>query len=452
MQKIIDQLKQDTLLGKVIRSSSVLFSANSISLALSILQSILAARLLGVHGFGLIGIVMGFASTVNGFFSFRMSEMVVKFGGEYLEKKDFVKTYALIKAAMWGEGLVSLIAFAFVVITASLASKYIAKTPETDWMFIVYALGLLANFNTETSTGILQITDRIKLQGTINLTQSIVTFLVITWAFFFNGNLLIVLLAYLIGKVISGVGIFIAAQIQLRQLIASRALNRGAISNNTTENDINLRDKFKFAFSANLSATLILIFRESEILWVGFFLNNQAAGYYKAAYAIILLLALPIHPLILTSYPELNRLIVQKAWHPLRDFLRKITLVAFGYNLILGLGMILFGKWILWLYGEQYILAYPALMALLVGMVFNFTLFWNRPLLLSFNMPTYPLYATLTAGLLKVGLAFLLVPHYGYVMAAALLSFYYIISVGLMVLRGLQEIKRQENISLEKGI
>jgi O-antigen/teichoic acid export membrane protein len=54
------------------------------------------------------------------------------------------------------------------------------------------------------------------------------------------------------------------------------------------------------------------------------------------------------------------------------------------------------------------------------------------------------LVATLAAGLLKTGLAFLLVPRYGYVMEAALLSLYYIISVGLMVWRGVDEIRRQE--------
>ena len=193
---------------------------------------------------------------------------------------------------------------------------------------------------------------------------------------------------------------------------------------------------FKFAVSSNLSATAILVFRESEPLWVGFFLNTEAVGLYKIAYTIISFLSVPADPLILTVYPELNRLIVQKAWPRLRDFLRKVTTVAFAYNFALALGLIFFGRWILWMYGEQYVAAYPALIALLVGLVFNYTLFWNRPLLLSFGLPTFPLWATLIAGVLKVGLSFLLVPRYGYVMEAALLSFYYILSVGLIVWRG----------------
>ncbi len=436
--RLIHTLRNDVLLGKVIRNSAHLFSSNSLSLVLSMVQGILAARLLGPAGYGLVGIVMGYASTINGLLSFRMSELVVRYGGEYLERNERDRAAALVKMASLVEGLVSAIAFLVVVSSAGLATRYFAKTPGTESLFVVYALGLLANFNIETSTGILQVTDRIRLQGVINLVQTIATAAIITAAYFLQGSLQIVLGAYLLGKIILGLGMFITAQVSLRNAL-QRSWWTASIRSLPA-----LREMAKFSISSNLSATAILVFRESEILWVGFFLSTEAAGYYKAAYAIILLLALPVHPLILTVHPELNRLIVQKAWPRLRDFLRKVTTVSFVYNLILGLGLVLFGRWVLWIYGEQYIVAYPALMVLLVGMAFNFTLFWNRPLLLSLSLPAFPLIAILIAGLLKVGLAFSLVPRYGYVMEAALLSFYYIVSVGLMVWRGLNEIRKQE--------
>ncbi|HUH97493.1 MAG TPA: oligosaccharide flippase family protein, partial [Anaerolineales bacterium] len=359
--------------------------------------------------------------------------------GEYLEKNEKERAGALVKAAGLTEAGVSCLAFLVVLLTAGLATRFIAKTPDVQWMFIVYSIGLLANFNTETSTGILQITDKIRLQGTINLLQSIVTALLVVGAFVWKGTLTFVLIAYLIGKVMMGLGIFGAAQIHLR-----RALGGGwwkapfaALPS--------FRELARFAISSNLSATIILVFRESEILWVGYFLNASAAGYYRVAYNIISLLSIPADPLILTVYPEINRLIVQKAWPRLRDFLRKITTLSFAYNLLIALGLIVFGHWVLLVFGSQYGAAYPALMALLVGIAFNYTLFWNRPLLLSFNLPVFPLWATLIAGLLKVGLAFPLVPRYGYVMEGALLSLYYMVSVGLMVGRGLQEMKKQES-------
>ncbi len=439
--RFLQKLRDDELFGRVVSNSAHLFSSNSISLVLSVVQGILAARLLGPAAYGLIAIVMSYASTVNGIFSFRMSETVVRFGGEYLEKNETQKAAAVIRAASLGETTVSVLAFIFVVVTASLAARLIAKAPGMEWLFILYSLGLLANFNTETSTGILQITDGVKLRGTVNLIQSIVSALVIIGAFFFQGSLAVVLTAFLLGKVILGLGLFTVAQIRLRRILGP-AWTRVPFSSLPS-----FRELVRFAVSSNLSATLILIFRESEILWVGYFLSSEAAGYYKVAYSIISLLSVPADPLILTVYPELNRLIVQKAWPRLRDFLRKVTTLSFAYNIVLAGGFVLFGQWILWVYGQKYVVAYPALLALLVGMVFNYTLFWNRPLLLSFNLPAFPLWATLIAGLLKITLAFPLVPRYGYPMEAALLSFYYILSVGLIVWRGLRELKKRESLT-----
>jgi len=437
-QKTWTMLKEDALLGKVIRNSAHLFTSNSLSLVLSMLQGILAARLLGPAGYGLVGIVMGYASTVNGLLSFRMSELVVRYGGEYLERNERDKVAALVKAASLIEGTVSVLAFLVVLLSAGLATRYFAKTPGTEMFFIVYALGLLANFNIETSTGILQVTDKIRLQGIINLVQTIITAGIITAAYFLQGSLQTVLGAYLLGKIMLGLGMFIIAQIHLR-----RALQRSWWTASIRSLPA-FREMAKFSISSNLSATAILVFRESEILWVGFFLSSEAAGYYKVVYAIISLLSVPANPLILTVYPELNRLIVQKAWPRLRDFLRKVTTLSFSYNMLLALGLVFFGRWVLWIYGEQYVVAYPAMMALLVGFVFNYTLFWNRPLLLSLGLPEFPLKATVVAGVIKLALAFPIVPRFGYVAEAALLSFYYIASVGAIVWRGMKEIRLKE--------
>jgi O-antigen/teichoic acid export membrane protein len=214
----ISALKQDVLFGRVLRSSAHLLSTNSLSLALSFLMGILSARLLGVEGFGLVGLVMGYASTVNSILSFRMSELVVRYGGEYLERGEKDKAAALIKASALAEAAVSVLAFLFVVLTAGLAARYFAKTPENGWMFSLFALGLLANFNFETSTGALQITDRIKLQAQSTLVQSIFGALMIGAASC-GAAILVVLLAYLLGKAILGLGMFGLAFARLRVVL-----------------------------------------------------------------------------------------------------------------------------------------------------------------------------------------------------------------------------------------
>jgi O-antigen/teichoic acid export membrane protein len=432
----LSKFRDDPLLARVVRSSGKLFSANTVSLGLSFLQGLMVARLLLPEGLGLVRVVMAYASTVNSILSFRMSELVVRYGGEYLGHDEKDKAAAVMKAAGLAEALVSLLAFFIVLATAGLAEKYLTESTGIAWMFVIYAVGLLANFNVETSTGILQVTHRIELQGVFNLVQHILGTLIIGAAFLWNGTLPVVLGAYLLGKVVMGLAMFIAAQTQLHKILGA-GWWRVPLSKLTAA-----RDLIRFAVSSNISATIIKIFRESELLWVAFFLPTELVGLYSVAYTLVSFIAIPADPLISTTFPEINRLVVQKAWSKLRDFLRKVTALSLAYNLALGLGFILFGRWMILIYsGAEFVDAYPALVALTIGLVFNYILFWNRPLLLSLGLPDFPIWVTLSVGLVKLALAFWLIPQHGIVAAGALLSFYYIASVGVMVLRGVKQIK-----------
>jgi len=438
-QRIKTSLLDDPLFSRVLNSSLHLFSSNTISMGLGVVEAALVYRLLGPTNTGLIGVIVGYASTINSLFSFRMGESVVRYAGEYLEKEEKDKASALIKAAGLTEAGVSVLAFLVVLITAGLAEQHISKTPNTAYLFMIFALGLLANFNVETSTGVLQITNKIQLQGMLNLIQSVITLFVVIAAFIWHGGLVVVLLAQLLGKIIIGLGIFIAAQRQLHS-----HLNHGWWRTPLTTLG-SLRDIVHFAISSNVSATIIKVFRDSEPVWIGYFLSTTAVGYYGVAYKLVSFLSVPTDPLIATTYPEINRFAAQKAWQRLKDFLRKITAVSLAYNLALAIGFIVFGHWIIILMSDtRYLPAYPVLVVLVIGLTFNYILFWNRPLLLSMGLPTYPIRVTLIVGLIKIGLAFLIVPRYGIVAAGALLSFYYIASVGIMAWRGVREIQHQE--------
>ena len=438
-QRIKTSLLDDPLFSRVLNSSLHLFSSNTISMGLGVVESALVYRLLGPTDAGLIGVIISYASTINSLFSFRMSEVVVRYAGEYLEKEEKDKASALIKTAGLVEGTVSVLAFIVVLLTAGLAEQHISKTPNTAFLFMIFAVGLLASFNVETSTGILQITHKIHLQGTLNLIQSVFTLLVVVCAFIWHGGVEIVLVAQLLGKSIVGLGMFIMAQRQLRS-----HLHHGWWRTPITALG-SIRDIVRFAISSNISATIIKVFRDSELVWMGYFLSTTAAGYYGVAYKLVSFLSVPSDPLIATTFPEINRLSTQRAWQRLKDFLRKVTTFAFVYNIALAMGFILLGHWMIIIISDaRYLPAYPALVALIIGLAFNYTLFWNRPLLLSMGLPAYPIHVTLIVGLIKIGLAFLIVPRYGIVAAGALLSFYYIASVGIMAWRGVREIQHQE--------
>ncbi|MBT7783830.1 MAG: oligosaccharide flippase family protein, partial [Anaerolineae bacterium] len=98
LSKILSIWQEDSLLRRVVKNSSYLFSSSTIGMGLAMIQSVLAARLLGVGAFGLLGMVISFATSINRLLSFRIGELVVKYGGEYLAQNQKDRAAATLKA------------------------------------------------------------------------------------------------------------------------------------------------------------------------------------------------------------------------------------------------------------------------------------------------------------------------------------------------------------------
>ncbi len=187
-----------------------------------------------------------------------------------------------------------------------------------------------------------------------------------------------------------------------------------------------------------------MVTRDSESVWLSFLLGPFAAGVYKTAKAVINLVTLPITPFITAAYPAMNKAVAEKALPRLRDLLKKLTWISALWTGGVAIGLFLFGRWLITsFYGAEYLPAYPVMLILLIGFGFANIFYWNRTLLLSLGLPMYPLWVIAGAGAIKLGLTFLLVPRFGYLMEAALLSSFFVVSIGLNVIKGLTQIRNK---------
>lgn len=441
--KIYHEWIHDKSLEEIIKNTGYMVTSNTASTILTFVQGMLAAIILGPVEYGLLGMVVSFASNVNRLLSFRMGELVVKFGGEYIEKKEINKAAAVIKFAGLAEIITSLVAYLLLILLAPWAAKVILKDPLISRWIIIYGTALLANFMTETSTAILQIGDQFRKLAVLNFLQSLLTAIWIVILFFTKGDLFQVLLAYLAGKFLYGTGIFVLAIITMRELVGGKWVQA---SFNV------LKDKkalIRFAFSTNISSTLNLVIRDSEVLWVGFFLGPLYAGFYKFSVAVINAVILPVSQFITVTYPQINKKIVAKQWKDLKRLLRGTSTIAFAWIVLCAIGLAVLGEWILsFIKDGAYIPALPYIYVLMIGYGFASIFFWNRNLLLSFNLPDLPIKIMAIVGGIKTILLFILVPKFGYLMQAGLLSSYFVVSIGIMVYLGLKKISIEEKVVL----
>ncbi|MEN6524213.1 MAG: oligosaccharide flippase family protein [Anaerolineaceae bacterium] len=439
LKKIWNDWKQDRLFGMVIRNSGYLFSSNSISMVLSSLVGLVAALLLGPSDYGTLGMITLFASSVNRLLSFRMGELVVKYAGQALALNDRSRAAAVIKFAAIGEGVSSLLAYGILVALSGWAARFIIKDTSVIPLILVYGLMILGNLMAETGTAVLQITNHYRSQAVLNLLQNVTTAIWVGAAFLTKSSLGSILFGYLLGKMVFGIGTVV-----LTFYHAPKALGKDWLHASMRQVK-DWRDLTKFAITTNLSGTINMVIRDSEVLWVGFFLTKADAGYYKFALAIMNIILMPISPFINTTFPQISSSVIKHEWKRLKLLLNRTTIIAAVWTIACAAGMLLVGKPVLaWLKNGAYLPSYAAILILLLGFGTANVFFWNRPLLLSFGLPGYPLVVSAITGALKTGLMFILVKPFGILAQAGLMAGYFVISVGLIVMKGMREIKKAE--------
>jgi O-antigen/teichoic acid export membrane protein len=412
---------QNPLFRRVVKNSGYLFSGTGISAALGMLQGILVARLLGVEGYGIVGVITLFTGIVNNLISFRMGEVVIKYVGEYVEAGNEKQAAALFKLAALVEMGASVVAFALLVLLAPLAAQYLAKDASLTSLFVLYSLVVLANLIAESSTGLLQIFDRFRPIAILGLVGNIVTLALVALVYWLRGGLAGILLAYLIGKAVSALGLSLVALLE-----SSHRWGRGWWRASFQPLKPRFRQLTQFAVSTNISASISLITKDSELLWVSLFRGPVETGYYRLALTLSNLVQMPISPLPQATYPELSRQAARGEWQQMRSLLRQGSQLAGGYTLVATIFLIILGKpLIAWLYTPQFLPAYPALLILLLGYLVANTFYWRRSALLALGRADFPAKVNLVLAAFKMAGILLLVPRYGYLASAALLTGFY---------------------------
>lgn len=438
-QQRLARWRDDVLLKRVVRNSGYLFSSNTASAALNVVQGVFVVRLLGDSGYGLLTIIMDFASSVNRLLSFRMSEVVVKYVGEALAQNDKERAAALVKGIGLTEAITSILAYLALFVLAGWGARTFADNAPVIQLFRFYGLFLLANLIYETTTGILQVTDRFKGVANANFYQSIITTFAIILAAVLNLGITGILTAYLIGKTTAALLIVI---------FAIRGLNK-TLGTGWTRAPLGLIQDWKpmlrFAFSTNLNGTVNLFARDNIRLYLAYFLPDAQIGYFKLASTLINLMMLPIEPFIGPTYAEITRTIGQRQWTATRKLLKQVSTIGGVWTLLAGGGLVALGWWIIPLvWGSSMSPAYPCLVILLIGYAFANVMNWNRPLLLALGHPAYPLLVAAVTGAIEVILLFTFLPHGNYLLGAAIFSGYLAISILWNVWRGLTILRHEE--------
>ena len=412
-----DALAGDTTLRRVLKNTGWLTGSSGVVIVLSTIQGVLTARLLGVVLWGVLGIAASFAAVIGPLLSFRMNDFVVKWITQFREQDPRLAPTAF-KLALAGDIGTAVLSFIVVELLASWGATAFAKNPELVWVFRIVGCTALLQVGRESFIGMLHINRDFHIQSLLQVISQAVSVVGIVVVFVIHGGLLGVVVVVVGVQAITAVLFFIyglrAANAMLGAGWALTPLERpGEIG----------REMWHFAIMVNISGTLRTVMNDGDLLILGFLAGPTPVAYYKLAKNICQIAQLPMMPMVNASYPEFSSAAAQGEWVTFRRLIRRGSKVAAAWVIPVSFALVVASPFaIRLLYGPSFVPAVPALAVLLIGFSFDSILFWTGAGLLSMGEAGYVTSVILAATLVKVALAFLLVPTGGYIMLAALQS------------------------------
>lgn len=424
-----DEGRPQSIWRRMAQNVGWLLGARAFNLPLALLESVLLARFLGPESYGILAVVMASVIVVQRIFSFRMNEFVVKYLTEALEEEKLARAAATLKVAFLAEGLSALLACAVTMACAPLLVEYFLTPDQPAAYFRLFALWAITNSVTESCTGALLVFDRFKFLATINVTRKIILVALITGLFFSSGGVAEILVAYLAANLIAN-----SVLVRGVQRAIEERLGAGWWRVSLSKLESVWLEMRRFAVMTHLGATLSVIVRDGDLLWIGFFRPSAEVGYYKLATSLLKAPFAAGSPMIKAFSPEVTRMVAGGVQSGIGAFLRRTTAYSAAWVVPVSIATAAIAPFVIRnFHGEAFLPALPALWILLSGTAVAYMLFWTRPTLLAFGRPDTLLKLTILSAALKVVFGVLVVPAFGYIGLATLFTSIQILGFALLV-------------------
>lgn len=314
-------LGSDIIFRRIISNSGWLFSANTISMGLALVQGIIIARLLGVEQYGILTLIITFTATVNQFVDSRVWETAIKFVTQFREQADPAKATAVIKLCYLIDAVTAGLAFVVIFLTAGLAAHLFVKDDSTAGLIQLYAFSLIIAIPFGTSSALLRISDRFDWLAYQGVGEAAIRLIGAIIVAAIGGGLLGILLAYLVARMAGVLALVILGHRGTKQVLqltswgdAPLHLLKG-----------NYRRILKFVLFSNLGATSRLITSRADLLFLGWFAVPSEVGLYKLGKTLAAPLGMLFNPVYMSVYPELSKLVGQANFHQIKALVRRLS-------------------------------------------------------------------------------------------------------------------------------
>lgn len=382
------------------QNATWLLSSKGVGGLLSLVYLALAARTLGIGGFGSFALILAYSQGVAQLAQFQSWQVVIRYGATHLASGRHDRLHRLIAFS-------STLDIASAVAGAAVAAGGVAVVgPALGWSAAeqqsaaLFGIALLLSLRA-TPTGVLRLLDRFALAAIAETAMPLMRLLGAVVAWQTGAGVAGFLVAWTLAEALTSIVLWVGAMHALRPYragIGRWPSLRGVARENP--------DIWRFAWLTHLSMSIAAVWQQAGTLMVGASSGATAAGGFRLAFQIAQALTKPAASLARAIYPELARLAATGASPLGRIVGRSTRLAAIGAGAMV-LAMTAVGKPLLMtIGGAEFGFAYPLLLLLAIASAIDLAGFALEPKLLATGRAG----AALTARSVAVGVYLLCLP------------------------------------------
>ncbi len=401
--------KDKTYLEDIGKFTSFSFIGEIARYLFLIIGSAIVTNFFGAEIFGKYSYIISFLTILITLSSLGLGSGVMFFRQKYKKKGYDEKARGVIAFAYTSVALAGSILTVVVMIFAEPISKTLLNSPDYAPLLTVMAPLILLESLYSLSLSVFRSLKRI---ARLSLVKNI---------FYHGVRIAAILLCFTVFGLKDIGGIIIPTYIAYTSLLAYNLMNQyksGSIGKTSAVEKSEKKELFKYSLPLFMTAIIGILLRQADILMLGFIKTEEAVAVYKISVQICAII--PFFKRITSSFfsPMIASLFHEGKKNELIHTYKTVTKWSFTFGLMIFLGVVLFGKSVLHLFGREFIAGYTALILVACGSIIGVVTGQTGSMNAMTGHPRINMVSSITTFTVNIILNILLIPKHGIIGAA----------------------------------
>jgi len=397
-------LVSDARFSEILTGSAWAFSARIAATGLGLISSIIVARFYGAEVVGIVAVVQSFLMLATIFTVLGTGTSILRLIPEHLIKYSPTSAFKVYRKTQLIVIAVSLATGTLFFFSADLIAEKVFSKPHLSFYFAVASLFVVFNSLMQLNTEAVRGLRLIKTFALMQMLPQGFNLLILLSLGFLWPTRDVPVYALLGGIAITGL---------LGWSIMAHSFRKKMAPNDTIK-PMSGHKILSISLPMLMTATMTFIIGQTGVIMLGMFRSEAEVGHYAVAVKLATLTAFILNAVNSMAGPKFSELFHSDKMDELFHVAKKSAKLIFWTTTPILLGFIILGKPVLDIaFGQEFTVAYPALVILVLGQFVN-SISGSTGLFM--NMTGNQLIfrnIIILAATLNIGINLLLIPHYG---------------------------------------